>query len=164
MSEMREVLRHYFNTGTLSTPVWVLLGDGITSLSEEFNPESDTKQYINQSNGTTAIKSYTPSMSIEKEYVRDDALQDWINGKIRLLPTGGNAISEYVRVNIAETGAGGAYPAVKRKCSYQFDSLGGDAGSELMNSMTLGGIGDGILGTFDVGKLEFTEGASAKGK
>lgn len=150
MAEMREILRHYFNIGTTGTPKWVLLGDGITSLTEEFNPESDTKQYINQANGTTAIKSYTPSISIEKEYIKDDALQDWINEKIKTLPTGSSATAEYVRVNIAEAPTGSAYPAVKRSCSYQFDSIGGDAGSELMNSMTLGGIGDGIIGTFDV--------------
>lgn len=151
MSEMREVLMHYFNIGTLSSPEWVLLGDGITSLSEEFNPESDTKQYINQSNGSTSIKSYTPSISVEKEFIKDEKLQNWINEKIKILPTGSKAISEYVRVNIAEEPtADGVYPAVKRKCTYQFDSIGGDAGSELMNSMTLGGVGDGEVGTFNV--------------
>lgn len=153
MSEMREMLRHYFNIGTLETPVWILLGDGITSLTEEFNPESDTKQYINQSNGSTAIKSYTPSISVEREYI-GDKLQDWINEKIKTLPTGSKAISEYVRVNILEKPTDNVYPAVKRKCTYQFDSIGGDAGSELVNAMTLGGVGDGIIGTFDV-----TEGA-----
>lgn len=146
---MREVLKHYFNIGTLATPKWVLLGDGITSLSEEFNAESDTKQYINQSNGTTAIKSYTPSIAVEREYLTDE-LQEWINEKIKTLPTGSNAVSEYVRVNVLEKPTGSVYPAVKRKCSYQFDSIGGEAGSELVNSMTLGGIGDGIQGTFDV--------------
>lgn len=153
MSEMREVLRHYFNIGTLETPVWILLGEGVTSLTEEFNPESDTKQYINQSNGSTVIKSYTPSISVEREYI-GDKLQDWINEKIKTLPTGSKAISEYVRVNILEKPTDNVYPAVKRKCTYQFDSIGGDAGSELVNAMTLGGVGDGIVGTFDV-----TEGA-----
>lgn len=149
MSEMRENLRHYFNIGTEASPEWVLLGDGITSLTEEFNPESETKQYINQSNGTTNVKSYTPSISVEREYI-SDKLQTWINEKMKALPTGSAAISEYVRINILETPVGNAYPAVKRKCTYQFDSTGGDAGSELVNSMTLGGVGDGIQGTFDV--------------
>lgn len=156
MSEMREKLMHFFNIGTASAPQYVLLGDGITSLTEEFNPESDTKQYINQANGTTSIKSYTPSISVEKEYIVDDELQQWINEKIKVLPTGSEAQSDYIRINILETATDGAYKAVKRKCSYQFDSIGGDAGSELMNSMTLGGIGDGIQGTFDMDTLTFT--------
>lgn len=124
MAGMREVLKHFFNIGTLEKPKWVLLGDGITSLTEEFNPESDTKQYINQA---------------------------WINEKIKVLPTGSKVVSEYVRVNILETPTSdGIYPAVKRKCSYQFNSVGGEAGSELVNSMILGGIGDGEIGRFNV--------------
>lgn len=157
MAEMREKLMHFFNIGTSDTPQYVLLGDGITSLTEEFNPESETKQYINQANGTTSIKSYTPSISVEKEYIKDDDLQDWINEKIKVLPTGSEAQSDYVRVNILEAPTeAGKYKAVKRKCSYQFDSIGGDAGSELINSMTLGGIGDGVQGTFDVSTNIFT--------
>ena len=149
MSEMRDVLRHYFNIGTLEEPKWALLGDGITSLTEEFNPESDTKQYINQKNGTTNLISYSPSISVEREYISDD-LQKWMNEKIKILPTGSQAISEYVRINLLDTPTGGKYPAVKRKCTYQFDSIGGDAGSELVSAMTLGGVGDGIQGNFDI--------------
>ena len=88
MSEMREKLMHFFNIGTSDVEKYVLLGDGITSLSEEFNAESETKQYINQKNGTTNIKSYTPSISVEKEYIKDDELQAWMNEKIKILPTG----------------------------------------------------------------------------
>lgn len=149
MSEMREMLRHYFNIGTTTAPKWVLLGDGITSLTEEFNPESETKQYINQSNGTTSLKSYTPSIPVEREYISDE-LQRWIDEKVKTLPTGSKAISEYVRINLMDTPVEGAYPAVKRRCTYQFDSIGGDAGAELVTAMTLGGVGDGIQGTFDV--------------
>jgi len=157
MAEMREKLMHFFNIGTDGTAKYALLGDGITSLTEEFNPESDTKQYIHQSNGTTSIKSYTPSISVEKEYIKDDDLQAWMDQKIKVLPVGTEAQSDYVRVNIMETPTSdGEYPAVKRKCAYQFDSIGGDAGSELVNSMTLGGIGDGIQGTFNVSTKTFT--------
>lgn len=155
MAEMREKLMHFFNIGTSEEPEYVLLGDGITSMTEEFNPESDTKQYINQANGTTVIKSYTPSISIEKEYIKDEALQKWIDEKIKILPTGSSAQSDYVRINILDNVSDGVYNAVKRKCSYQFDSIGGDAGSELVNAMTLGGIGEGIQGTFDVSTSTF---------
>lgn len=161
MAEMREKLMHFFNIGTAETPEYVLLGDGITSLTEDFNPESDTKQYIHQANGTTSIKSYTPSISVEKEYIKNEKLQQWMDEKIKLLPVGTAAESDYVRLNVMETPtAEGTYPAVKRRCSYQFDNIGGDAGSELKNSMTLGGIGDGIQGTFNVKTGTFTEEAA----
>ncbi|MEZ3494658.1 MAG: hypothetical protein K1W38_20825 [Lachnospiraceae bacterium] len=161
MAEMREKLMHFFNIGTAETPEYALLGDGITSLTEEFNPESNTKQYIHQANGTTSIKSYTPSISVEKEYIKNEKLQKWMDEKIKLLPVGTAAESDYVRLNVMETPtAEGTYPAVKRRCSYQFDNIGGDAGSELKNSMTLGGIGDGIQGTFNVKTGTFTEAAA----
>lgn len=157
MAEMREKLMHFFNIGTADEQKYVLLGDGITSLTEEFNPETETKQYINQSNGTTNVKSYTPSIAVTKEYIKDDELQKWIDEKIKILPTGSSAQSDYIRINILETAVEGAYPAVKRKCTYQFDNIGGDAGSELSSGFTLGGVGDGIQGTFDVKTKTFTE-------
>lgn len=157
MSETRNILRHYFNIGTEEKPNYVLLGDGITSLTEEFNPENETKHYIHQKDGTSTVKSYAPSISIEKEYIKNEELQNWIDQKIKILPTGASAMSDYIRLNIMEGGEDGVYPAVKRKCSYQFDSIGGDGGSELINSMTLGGAGDGIQGTFDVKTRTFTE-------
>lgn len=147
MAVMREKLVHLFNIGTSAAPEWVLLGDGITSLTEEFNPESETKQYINNANGTTAIKSYTPSISVEREYISDD-LQEWIDEKIKTLPTGSAAESEYIRINLLdETSTTGTYNAVKRKCTYQFDSIGGDAGNPIMTGMTIGGVGDAKQGT-----------------
>ena len=79
---------------------------------------------------------------LEKEYIKDDELQKWMDAKIKTLPTGTAAQSDYIRINILEDSVDGAYPAVKRRCSYQFDSIGGDAGNELVSSMTLGGIGD----------------------
>ena len=119
MAEMREKLMHFFNIGTAETPEYALLGDGITSLTEEFNPESNTKQYIHQANGTTSIKSYTPSIGVEKEYIKNEKLQKWMDEKIKLLPVGTEAESDYVRLNVMETPtAEGTYPAVKRRCSY----------------------------------------------
>ena len=157
MAEKREKLVHFLNIGSSTTASYKLLGDGITSLTEEFNPESETKQYINQANGTTAIKSYTPSISIEKEYIKDEDVQTWMNEKVRLLPTGSDAETDYVRINLfEETSTENEYKAVKRKCAYQIDSVGGDAGSELITALTLGGIGDGIQGTFNVSTKTFT--------
>lgn len=159
MAEMREKLMHFFNIGTASSPEYVLIGDGVTSLTEEFNPESDTKQYINQSNGSTSIKSYTPSISVEKEYIKDEDLQKWMDEKVLILPVGSDAESDYIRINIFDAvgGTPGTYKAVKRKCTFQFDSLGGESGNPLVTAMTLGGIGDGIQGTFNVSTKTFAE-------
>ncbi|MCM1112870.1 MAG: hypothetical protein NC399_06405 [Muribaculum sp.] len=156
MSETRDNLRHYFNIGTAKAPEYVLLGDGITSLTEEFNPETEQKHYIHQKDGTNNIKSYSPSISVEKEYIKGEDFQNWIDQKIKTLPTGAEAMSDYVRINIMEEGVDGVYPAVRRKCTYQFDSVGGEGGGVLVNSMTLSSAGDGKQGTFDVASKTFT--------
>ena len=159
MAEMREKLMHFFDIGD-GTENYVLLGDGISSLTEEFNPENETKHYIHQSSGTANVKSYAPSMSVEKEYIKDEELQKWIDKKVRELPTGASARSSYVRVNVLEEPVSdGVWPAVKRACAYQFDSIGGEGGSELVNAMTLSGVGDGIQGSFNVSTRKFTPGS-----
>jgi len=154
---MREKLMHYFNIGTSATPHYELLGDGITSLTEEFNPDSESKHYINKESASNRVKAYAPSISVEKEYIVEEALQEWINQKIKRLPTGIDAESDYIRINVLEGAISeGVYPAVKRPCTYQFDSIGGDAGDVIMNNMTITGNGDAIQGEFNVITKTFT--------
>lgn len=156
----RHLLRHFVDIkmdSTLSTTEYHLLGEGISSLNEEMNVEEETEQWINQENGTTDIKSYTPSIEIERQNVdQDDTdLTDWFNKMIDELPTGKKAVTSYVRVRV--TGAGPEYPAVQRLCAVSVGSTGGDAGSNVTDTITLGGRGDGIKGTFNVSTGTFTK-------
>lgn len=160
----RHELQHFVDVKmdkTLSNPEYHLLGDGISSLTEEFNAEEETEQWINQENGTTDIKSYTPSISVEMQDIdQDDTdLVDWFNNLIDTLPTGSKAISSYVRVRIK--GSGPSYLAVQRKCAISVGSTGGDAGENVTNSITIGGRGDGIQGTFNVDTGKFTPAGAA---
>ena len=138
-----------------------LLGEGINSLTEEFNAEEETEQWINQENGTTDIKSYTPSISVEMQDVdQDDAeLVEWVNNMIDTLPTGKAAATSYIRVRLK--GEGPEYPAVRRLCAVSVGSTGGDAGSNVTNSLTLGGRGDGVQGTFNAETKTFTPSAAS---
>lgn len=161
----RHELQHFVDISmdkTLANPDYHLLGDGISSLTEEFNVEEETEQWINQENGTTDTKSYTPSIDVEMQDIdQDDTdLVDWINNLIDTLPTGSKAISSYVRVRIK--GSGPSYPAVQRKCAISVGSTGGDAGANVTNSITIGGRGDGIKGTFNVETGKFTADGAAE--
>ncbi len=158
----RPELQHFIDTSMNgSTASYHLLGEGIDSLSEEFNAEEETEQWINQYNGTTDIKSYTPSISFDIQDVdQDDTdLMDWIYKMIDELPTGKSAVTNYVRARVK--GSGPTYPAVKRNCSVSVSSTGGDAGGNVINSITLGGRGDGIVGTFNASTKVFTATSSA---
>ena len=160
----RHLLRHFVDINmdkTLKDTDYHLLGEGIPSLTEEFNAEEETEQWINQENGTTDIKSYTPSISVEMQDIDQDdtELIDWFNHLIDTLPTGSNAVSSYIRVRIK--GSGPSYPAVQRQCAISVGSTGGDAGATVTNSITIGGRGDGIQGTFNVGTGKFTAGSES---
>ncbi len=158
----RHNLRHFVDiTMGGSAQDYHLIGEGVSSLTEDFNAEEETEQWINQENGTTDLKSYTPSIDIEMQDVDQDdkALVDWIYSLIDTLPTGKAAVTSYIRVRV--TGSGPAYPAVKRQCSVSVGSTGGDAGENITNSITLGGRGDGIPGTFNVETSTFTATSSS---
>lgn len=159
----RHLLRHYVDISmdkTLAEPDYHLIGEGVSSLSEDMNAEEETVQWINQENGTTDLKSYTPSISIEMQDVdqEDTDLVDWVNEIVDTLPTGSSATTSYVRVRIK--GSGPSYPAVQRKCTVTVSSTGGDAGGNVTNSITLGGCGDGIQGTFNVESGTFSKSLS----
>ncbi len=159
----RHLLRHYVDITmdkTLAEPDYHLIGEGVSSLSEDMNAEEETVQWINQESGTTDLKSYTPSISIEMQDVdqEDTELVEWVNKIVDTLPTGSNATTSYVRVRI--TGGGPTYPAVQRKCTVTVNSTGGDAGGNVTNTITLGGCGDGIQGTFNVENGTFSKSLS----
>lgn len=155
----RHLLRHFVDIKmdpTYAASDYHLLGEGIESLTEEFNAEEETMQWINQESGTTDIKSYTPSIEVERQNVDqdDEDLTDWFNKMIDTLPTGKSAATSYVRVRI--TGEGPTYPAILQPCTVTVGSTGGDAGGNVTDSITLGGRGDKIPGTFNATTGKFT--------
>ncbi len=159
----RSKLRHFVDIkmdSTYATSDYHLLGEGIGSLTEEFNAEEETNQWINQESGTTDIKSYTPSIEVERQNVdqEDTELTDWFNKMIDELPTGKQAATSYVRIRIV--GNGPTYPAILQPCTVTVGSTGGDAGGNVTDTITLGGRGDKIAGTFNVTTGKFTEGSA----
>ncbi len=155
----REELIHYFDTSMgKSEAAYALIGDGVASLTEEFNPEEETKQWINQANGTSEVKSYTPSIEVEKEDCVDDDMQTCIDKLVDELPTGAAAESYYVRFRLKDKTEDGKYTAYRRKCAVSVTSTGGDAGSNVVNAIKIGGKGAAVKGVFDIKTKTFTEG------
>lgn len=162
----REELIHYLDTSMGGeTPAYALIGDGVSSLTEEMNPEEETNQWINQANGNTEIKSYTPSIEVEKQDCVDDDMQTFIDKMVDELPTGTAAETNYVRLRLKDaiSGADGKYVAYRRKCAISVSNTGGDAGSNVVNSIKIGGKGASVKGYFDVKTKTFTEGTYSAG-
>lgn len=157
----REELVHYLDTSMGSgDPAWALIGDGVSSLTEEFNPEEETQQWINQANGDTSVKSYTPSIEVEKQDCIDDEMQAFINKMVDELPTAKAAETSYLRFRLTDKTEDNKYVAYMRKCAVSVNSTGGEAGSNVVNSIKIGGKGAAVKGTFDPATKTFTADAN----
>lgn len=158
---MREDLKHFIDTSMGATEAsYELLGDGIESLTEEMNPEEETKHYINMSKASNSIKSYQRSFEVDKEDCIEDAVQTWIDGLVDKLPTGASAKTSFVRLRLrdAVNGTAGTYKAIKVPCTVSVTSSGGDGGDYVHNVISVKQCGEDIPGTFNLSAKTFTPG------
>ena len=139
-----------------------LLGDGITSLTENMNPEEETKHYINMSKASNKVKSYQRTFDVDKEDCIDDEVQKWIDKLVDDLPTGASANTSFVRLRLKDTvtGSAGTYKAIKVPCTVSVASSGGDGGDYTHNVINVKQCGEDIKGTFDVKTKTFTPNAA----
>lgn len=150
--QTRSTLKHILNvsmpfvqdkgTGHEENPdvVWVPICDGITELTEEFNPDTDEVQYICDDKKTTILKSYAPSMEIEMGYQIGSELQEYFDVMSRSLPIGDKKNDiEYIRYNKNEPypGSTNKFVGVLRGGTVQFSSIGGSAEDPLGSTMTI---------------------------
>jgi hypothetical protein len=151
----RSDFKTFLNTGTTETPVWSLIGEGITTGSINYNPQSSEEIYIHQDSGTTTIDGYKPTFPVEATAKKGDAAFDFVDAKRKARAVGGDAQAEIVNVWLYETEATGAWPAEKQNVNIQIDEFGGDGGQSAKINYTLNYMGDPVPGTFNPSTLAF---------
>lgn len=157
---MREDLRHYVDTSmNADKATYFLLGDGINSLTEEMNPEEETKHYIHMAKAANRVKAYQRGFEVDREDCVEDDVQKWIDGLVDKLPTGIKAQTSFVRFRIKDAvdGSTGVYKAIKVPCTVSVASSGGEGGDYVHNVINIKQCGDDIEGTFDVATSTLTE-------
>lgn len=156
---MRDQLRHYIDVsmGAAETQ-YELLGDGVTSLNEEMNPEEETKHYIHMSKASNNVKAYQRTFEVDKEDCIDDEVQKWMDGLVDSLPTGVKAKTSFVRLRLkdAVNGQVGSYKAIKVPCTVAVSSSGGDGGDYVHTVVNIKQCGEDVYGVFDITKNTFT--------
>lgn len=158
---MRVDLKHYIDTSMNDvSATYKLLGDGITSLTEEMNPEEESKQYINMKSASNSVKSYQRSFEVDKEDCIDDEVQTWIDKMVDELPTGKSAKTSFVRFRLKDKKSDGVYKAIKVPCTVSVASNGGDGGDYVHNVVNIKQCDDDIHGTFNMDAETFTPDAS----
>lgn len=158
---MRTDLKHFIDTSMgAAEEAYELLGDGIESLTEEMNPEEETKQYINMENKSNNVKAYQRTFDVDKEDCVEDAVQKWLDSMVDKLPTGASAKTSFVRLRLrdAVSGSAGTYKAIKVPCTVSVTSNGGDGGDYVHNVVSIKQCGEDIHGTFNISTKTFTAG------
>lgn len=142
----RSLFKTFLNTGALESPVWSLIGVGVTAGSIAYNPKVEEETYIHEDNATVTIESYAPKFTIEAIAIVGDAVYDYLDA----LRTGrsvlDDVLAEAVNVWAYKTPIAGYYPAERVLCSLQVDDFGGDGGSSVKLNYTVNFIGDPVLG------------------
>ena len=156
---MREQLRHYIDVSMGAEDAqYELLGDGVSSLNEEMNPEEETKHYIHMSKASNNVKAYQRTFEVDKEDCIDDEVQKWIDSLVDNLPTGASAKTSFVRLRLKDAveGQAGSYKAIKVPCTVSVSSSGGDGGDYVHNIISVKQQGEDVKGVFDIATNTFT--------
>ena len=135
-----------------TNPTYARMGEGITTLTMNYNPSVTTEQYIDDDVATSSIDSYAPTIPVDQACVAGDGVFEFIDDLRKTLPVLSAADTDVIEVDMYETPdtGGTIYPARKWNVSIQFDTDGGDAGPAARITYTLLVRGAPIEGDFDV--------------
>lgn len=146
----------FLNTGTGSTETWSLVGDGVTSMTISYNPQTSDETYIHQDSGTTDVESYKPTSAVPMTAMQGDPVFDFADNLRRKRAVLDEARTSVCLVYLYDEVSGGAYPAEKNTCSIQIDDFGGEGGGSNVINFTINFVGDSVSGTFDPSTKTFT--------
>lgn len=146
----RSLFRSFLNTGTLLSPTWSLIGQGVTAGAISYDPQVEEETYIHEDSATITVESYSPQFPLESSAVSGDAVFEYLDTlrKGRKILT--DAETEVVNVWLYQTAIASYYAAEKQPCSVQIDEFGGEGGSSVKINYTVNFLGSPILGRFNV--------------
>jgi hypothetical protein len=151
----RHLIGSFLNTGTVGSPTWSLIGDGVSTGKIAFNPKVTEENYIHEASATTTIDGYAPNFPITQIAKNGDPVFEFIDELRKDRANLDSAVTELVNVWLYETPALGWYRAVKQDVSLQVDDFGGDGGQAARISYQINFNGDPVIGEFSPTELEF---------
>lgn len=151
----RSQFKSFLNTGTLVSPTWSLLGDGVATATINYNPETVEETYIVDDMASIYVDGYAPNFPVEMTAKSGDAVFDFIDGLRKGRSVLNAAETEIVNVWLYRTPALGYYLAEKQAVSVQVDDFGGDGGAAAKLSYTINFVGEPVKGYFNPSTLDW---------
>lgn len=152
----RSQFKTFLNTTPLAAATYKLIGDGVSTGTINYNPETSTETYIHEDSATTNLEKYAPNMPVEMTAVNGDDVFEFVDNLRKTRAVLDAAKTDIVNVWLYETPTAGAYPAEKQNVSIQVDSFGGDGGVSAKLNYTINYLGDRINGTYNPTTNVFT--------
>jgi hypothetical protein len=152
----RTKFKTFLNTGTPAVPVWVLLGDGVTSAKINYNPSILEEHYVIDDNASISVEGYSPTLPIEATALNTDLAWEKIDALRIARSILGDVQTEIVNVWLYETPYSNQYPAEKQTVSIQQDEFGGEGGGVVKHTYTVNFIDNPVPGTFNPTTKIFT--------
>lgn len=144
-------------TPAATNPTWSRMGDGITTGTVNYNPETTTEAYIDDDTSTTTLERYAPNMPIEAQAINGDAIFEFVDGLRKARSVGSAAETDMLLVYLYETPTStDKYPAESQPVTIQIDSFGGDGGTTNRINFTISFRGNATTGKYDVSSNAFS--------
>lgn len=151
----RSQVKSFLNTGTILSPTWSLIGDGVTSGKINMNPKVTEETYITEDTANISVDSYAPTFPVEATCKAGDAAFEYLDTLRKSRGVLADSETEVVNVWLYKTTQGGFYYAEKQAVSLQVDDFGGDGGQAAKLNYTINFLGDAVKGAFDPVGLDF---------
>lgn len=133
---------------TGSTGKLAEMGDGFTELTEDWGPNTDSKQYVNMKNASNTVKGYAFSTSPSRDCLSDE-MQTCIDTLFKTFPTGEKCNTYYYRFYKSDI-KNGTGDCIRIPVTVCPSSTGGSGGDTLTSSIQINGNGEVELGTITI--------------
>lgn len=134
-----------------------LMGAGFSELNEATSAKTTSKRYVNDNSETKRIVGYDWKTAFNTDMIRSESVIEYICkiGEYQLV--GSDCETEYIMVDLESKLSGTKFKARKINVAIEVASFNDNDG-EMGVSGNLLGIGDIIIGSFDITNKTFTEG------
>lgn len=154
--KQRRSFANYLNTGTTDVS-YSLMNAGFTDLNEAPSAQTGSKKYVGDKSSTKSIIGYDWSTAFNTDMIRAEEAVDFICniGEMQLI--GADAETDYIIVDLDKKAtAENTFKARKFKVAIEVSSFDNNDG-EMAASGNLLGVGDLVVGIFNVQTKTFTE-------